>query len=88
MTMEKMTVTNVTVTTKYDGDKKMVMTKNMTNMTKMMMTTVDKCDLFHVPFLLSGGAKSAPHSSTLSITLTNYSNHSCHGNGITNDHLS
>ena len=27
-------------------------------------------DLLHVPFLLSGGAKSAPHSSTLSITLT------------------
>ena len=30
----------------------------------------EKYDLLHVPFLLSGGAKRAPHSSTLSITFT------------------
>ena len=31
----------------------------------------NKDDLLHVPFLLSGGANSAPHSSTLSKTSTN-----------------
>ena len=49
-------------------------------MTKMPMAMIDnydteeaenKDDLLHVPFLLSGGANSAPHSSTLSKTSTN-----------------
>ena len=48
----------------------------ITSMKKMPMAMIDNCDtenkddLLHVPFLLSGGANSAPHSSTLSKTST------------------
>ena len=48
----------------------------ITSMKKMPMAMIDnydtenKDDLLHVPFLLSGGANSAPHSSTLSKTST------------------